>query len=69
MYLEREYQNLQLLAGTPGIPDVYDFFVLGDRPFLVTQLIIGEDLRERAGSYDEGEVSNSIRNAIKYVIK
>jgi len=61
MYLEREYQNLQLLAGTPGIPEVYDFFVLGDRPFLVTQLIIGEDLRERAGNYDEGELRDFLR--------
>ncbi|MCD4785677.1 MAG: serine/threonine protein kinase [Candidatus Eremiobacteraeota bacterium] len=63
----RESQMLQDLKH-PGIPTFFDFFILGDRMYLVTEYIRGENLEtrlEREGKpLDEGEVLDIITDVL-----
>ncbi|GAA2309633.1 class III lanthionine synthetase LanKC [Glycomyces scopariae] len=42
--VEREHEVLSLLAGVPGVPEVYDLFWLGEHRFMAMEYIEGEVL-------------------------
>lgn len=42
----REFEMLQRLAGIPGIPEVFDFFTLGEHRFLAMEYIDGRPLHK-----------------------
>lgn len=42
--LETEYDTLRRLAGIPGIPEVYDFFWVGEHRFCAMEFVSGEPL-------------------------
>jgi len=63
----RESQMLQDLKH-PGIPSFFDFFILDDKMYLVTEYIQGEDLetrlRREGKPLDEGEVLDIISDVL-----
>jgi tRNA A-37 threonylcarbamoyl transferase component Bud32 len=42
--LRREHDTLRLLAGVEGVPEVFDYFVVGDHHFLVEEFVEGRPL-------------------------
>jgi hypothetical protein len=42
--VEREHEVLSLLAGVPGVPEVYDLFWLGEHRFMAMEYVEGEVL-------------------------